>query len=65
VYRTDNGTLYLLEGPPEAAYAKWCAENGLNFPLSDPVRFPEATPDDEQRDDPDRDVAPRRPEVSR
>lgn len=38
-YRTHSGSVYRLEGEPEAGYVAWCAENSIDIDVSDPIRF--------------------------
>jgi hypothetical protein len=65
IYETANGSLYQLEGKPEGGYARWCEQSGQKLDVAAPIHFFRGTPDDERPADPARDVAPRRPEVSR
>ena len=38
-YQTQSGSLYQLEGPPDEAYAAYCAKNQIALDLADPIKL--------------------------
>lgn len=39
LYRTRSGSLYRLEGDPEAGYVEFCKEKNIALDLADPIKL--------------------------
>ena len=39
LYRTRSGSLYRLEGDPEAGYVEFCRKHGIALDLADPIKL--------------------------
>lgn len=42
-YETQDGKVFLLEGPPDPGYVEYCKRNRIDLDLADPFKFRDAS----------------------